>query len=87
MSIQTNMQDRFESLINRIETAIEDVDSGKSVDLGAMDREVAEACHTIERSDAQTAHALKPVMGRMITKLDELADSLKRHQDFLKNGT
>jgi hypothetical protein len=79
-----NLQDKFESLIICIEQAIIDTESGKAVNLGKFEEEVAYICKTVERSSTKTAQDLKPQMAKMISKLDELEVSLQHFKTNLQ---
>ncbi len=74
------LQERFNLQIAIIDKALADIAAGKIVNLGKMDDEVAALCREVESAGSETAHAMKAVLGTMITKLDELGERLTEFQ-------
>lgn len=77
---------RFESLIEFIEQSNEKVLSGQMIDLGDLERNVAQLCKDIEKAPPETARETNALMARMISRLDELAQSLTHLQTQQEQG-
>ncbi len=88
MSPAETLQRRFEDLTTLIEQAMEDVAAGKppAAGLQKLDHDVALLCGEVRKAGPETAKAMQQPMGRMISRLDELADSITAFKERLKNN-
>ena len=75
-----SLTQRFDELLAFIDQANSTVLNGKMPDLGNVDKKVALLCKDIEGADPEIAKQTQPMMAQMITKLDELAQSLNEYQ-------
>ncbi len=74
------LKQRFEDLIAYINKANEDVLSDKVGELTELDKDVTALCRDVESAEPELARDIQPLMAEMISKLDELAQSLTEFQ-------
>ncbi len=76
---------KMETLKNFIQNADAQIQSGKMVKLGTLDRDVADLCDKVVRLPAAEALEMQPAMADLIGELERLSFSLKDFRDNLKN--
>lgn len=76
---------RFEDLTVLILGAERELQAGKIITLGSLERDVEQLCSTLKRSEPQTARALQPDMAELINVLDGLALQLSDLKERMKN--
>jgi hypothetical protein len=79
------LRQRFENLTVIILDAERELQAGKIISLGSLERDVEQLCKTIKRSEPQTARALQPDMAELIQVLDGLATQLNDLKERMKN--
>jgi hypothetical protein len=72
-----NLANEFDQLENVLSGAIEKAHSGKIVNLDPFAKKLNDLCHKATQQTPETAHAIKPIMARIIERLDELESVLK----------
>lgn len=72
-----NLRKRFEDLIAYIIKANEDVLDGRIRRLNDLDQNIEKLCQDTLATEAIIAKQMQPLMGEMISRLDELASNLK----------
>lgn len=77
---------RLQELTSTIEQAQQKLGQGEFVDLSHLDHEVGQLCDQVIRLKAEEAAKVQPVMGTMISKLEEFGMALKAFQNNLKSG-
>jgi hypothetical protein len=85
MSKTNEIINKLETLTNFIEEAQIKLQQGEIINLSHLDGEVAELCNEILQLPPQDATQVQPIMGNMISKLEELGLALKDFQSNLKN--
>ena len=76
---------RLKELTTFIEDAQERLKKGEILNLSHLDGDVAELCEQTLQLSPVDAGRVQPIMGSMITKLEELGLALKDFQSHLKN--
>lgn len=76
---------RMETIKSFIQDADAEIRGGKMVNLGSLDRDVADICDRVVRLNAPDALELQPLMADMIGELERLSMSLRDYRDNLKN--
>lgn len=71
------IQARFNHLINFIEQANTDTIDGKTADLSDLDKHVNSVCNEVQEAGPDVAKEVQPLMATLISKLDELEQSLR----------
>lgn len=85
MSKAEEIRGRLEELTSFIEEAQSELADGKVINLSHLDDEVSELCEKTLRLPPQEAQQVQPVMGTMISRLEELSVALQDFQKNLKN--
>lgn len=75
---------RFESLTDKIRSAIDETHMGETINLGDLEKQVEKLCADVSKAGKETKQAMQRPMAEMIARLDELAHGLKEHKDRLK---
>ena len=70
------LPDRIQALINTIDQAIAQVESGEMINLEALDQEVAAVCDAATSPEPEDAPLVDEKMDMMIVKLEELSQAL-----------
>jgi uncharacterized protein YdcH (DUF465 family) len=83
MNVQA-LEQKFENLIARIDDAKRQVDSGTLGNFDKLNDEINKICTETQNAGPEAAKALQKHMGRIILKLDELANSISTYKDNLK---
>lgn len=86
MSNAQQITARLNELSDFIDEAQAKLNDGEVVNLTHLDDEVATLCEQALALPPQEAAQVQPVMGDMISKLEQLGASLKEFQDNLKSG-
>lgn len=81
MSNVDNLKERFETLIAFIVDSKTQVETDTIPELSDLDATVKALCTDVKKAEMETAQALQPVMGDMITHLDDLAEALRAYRD------
>lgn len=82
------LESQLDDMSSFLDKAIDDVGNMKSISLGKMEQQIHDLCKKIESSDPAIAHAMKPGMADIISKLDELAQRLDEYKSKIeKTGT
>ena len=76
---------KMEKLNDFIINAENSVRDGKMMDLGSLDRDIADLCMKAVSLLPAEAHALQPLMADMIGNLERLGAALKDFRDNLKH--
>jgi hypothetical protein len=76
---------KMEKLNDFIINAENSVRDGKMMDLGSLDKEIADLCMKAVSLPPAEAHALQPMMADMIGNLERLGAALKDFRDNLKH--
>lgn len=85
MTNATEIVTRLKELTAFIEDAQERLKKGEVLNLSHLDGDVAELCEQTLQLSPSDAGRIQPLMGNMITKLEELGLALKDFQNHLKN--
>lgn len=70
------LPDRIQALINTIDQAIAQVESGEMINLESLDQEVAAVCEAATSPEPEDAPLVDEKMDMMIVKLEELSQAL-----------
>lgn len=76
----------LEAQIDKIDKAIAALPDGEIGDLHELDRNVSDLCSRLENAPREIAQESEPLMSRMISRLEELEQKLRSHQDELNLG-
>ncbi|MCB1531617.1 MAG: hypothetical protein KDJ35_01995 [Alphaproteobacteria bacterium] len=87
MAEKDALTDRLNALIQYIEDATHTLNGGQIPLVNDLDQKVAKLCMDVEQGSTETAKEIKPLMGKMIIKLDELAARLQEMKDKTPKGT
>lgn len=79
------LRTRMETIKSFIQDADAAIRGGAMVNLGSLDRDVADICDRVVRLNAPHALELQPLMADMIGELERLSMSLRDYRDNLKN--
>lgn len=79
------LRTKMEKLNDFIINAENSVRDGKMMDLGSLDKEIADLCMKAVSLPPAEAHALQPMMADMIGNLERLGTALKDFRDNLKH--
>jgi hypothetical protein len=79
------LRQRFEDMRVLILDAERQLQAGRIITLGSLERDVEQLCSTLKRSEPQTARALQPDMAELINVLDGLALQLSDLKERMKN--
>lgn len=79
------LRSKMEKLNSFIMDAENSVRDGKMMDLGPLDRDIADLCMKAVSLPPAEAHALQPLMADMIGNLERLGTALKDFRDNLKH--
>ncbi len=79
------LRSKMEKLNAFIMDAENSVRDGKMMDLGSLDRDIADLCMKAVSLPPTEAHALQPLMADMIGNLERLGAALKDFRDNLKH--
>jgi hypothetical protein len=80
----TSLEEKFESLIERIEQATREVEVGKMGNFESLNREITAVCTETQNAPKEEAKSLQTHMGKVILKLDELAAAIGAYKDNLE---
>ncbi len=80
----TTLEERFETLIARIEDAAREVESGQLGDYDALNKEIMDVCIETQSAAPETAKALQGHMGKIILRLDELAAGITAYKNNIE---
>ncbi len=72
-----NFLKRFEEVEKEVDAVAELLKSGQPAPLQDVKDKIEALCHDVQAAPADTSAVVKPEMEKMISKLDELAHSLK----------
>ena len=75
---------RFEDLRVLLNKARDDVQAGRAVRLGSLEKDVALLCREVMNSGPEIAHRYKMPISDLISLLDELAADITQYTDTLK---
>ncbi|MGB4056462.1 MAG: hypothetical protein WBK77_00045 [Alphaproteobacteria bacterium] len=78
------LEDKIETLIEEVESAIHKVESNHIVDFTALNKDIVEACTAAQSAEPARAATLKQPIARLILKLDELAFAIKTYQNRIQ---
>lgn len=85
MSKVDEITNKLEAITNFIEQAQIKLQQGEVIDLTHLDGEVAQLCNDTLQLPPADAQRIQPIMGNMISKLEELGTALQDFQTNLKN--
>lgn len=77
----------LQAQIDKIDEAIAALPDGEIGNLQELDRNVSDLCNRLENAPRETAQESEPLMSRMISRLEELEQKLRAHQDDLNLGS
>ena len=86
MSNAQQIAARLNELTDFIEEAQAKLESGEVMNMAHLDDEIAALCDQTVALPPQEAAQIQPIMGNMISKLEQLGISLKEFQDNLKSN-
>lgn len=72
-----NLAGEFENLENVLSGAIEKAHTGKIINLEPFAKKLNDLCHQATKQTPEIAGVVKPIMARIIERLDELEAILK----------
>ncbi|NCC22498.1 MAG: hypothetical protein EOM26_08550 [Alphaproteobacteria bacterium] len=75
------LETRLANMIDFVNQARDQVDSGTLANLGDLDKDVAQLCDDVEAAPPEVAQQVSSKMSDMISSLEDLARSLKTFQD------
>ncbi len=84
MSKANDIKQKLEQIILFIEEAQKKLQEGEVINLSHLDGEVEALCQQTLQLPPSDAIEVQPIMGNMITKLEELGVALKDFQSNLK---
>lgn len=73
----------LQAQIDKIDNAIAALPDGEIGDLQELDRNVSDLCNRLENAPRDIAQESEPLMSQMISRLEELEQKLRSHQDEL----
>ena len=78
-----DVEKRLKSIIDYVQDCERRVMKGEVMDLSGLDDKVVEICDTVTSMPPKQAHALEPMMGKLIEKLEVLAAAMRAQQSRL----
>ncbi len=79
------LQNRLDNMIEFVDQATEQVESGTLANLGTLDKDVSQLCNDVESSSPEVAQAVSNKMAEMVSKLEDLAKALNDYQDKVQS--
>jgi hypothetical protein len=81
MSDAEQLGQRFADLIAFLDKANDRALAGEIGALGNLEKTISDLCKDVEKSGAETAKTMQPLLAEMISKLDTLEQNLRALKD------
>lgn len=87
MSDAQDLKQRFEGLIEFISDTNDKIQDGTMTELENLDQDVMALCQDVENSTPEIAKKMQPLMAKVISSLDELAQNITTYQNNQKSDS